>query len=140
MENVVRGAFVISDFTRAFLCVDKAFESSLQHLVSDKVNWHVSPDVLTMSEKINQFQNGLKALDSWRIQFTELGVDISPEDHENLYNYLQNLMDIFLKITKMYRTLWDETNAFITLPNEYIQKQMSVLYVNLTRMITVVSS
>lgn len=140
METTVISAFDISDFTRAFLRVDKAYEKSMEYLVSDKVNRTVSSDVLRMCGYISRFHSELNNLNSWRTQYTELGVDISPQDRDNLYEYLQNLVDDFLKITKMYRTLLDETNAFITLPNDFIQKQMSVLYVYLTRMVTVASS
>lgn len=139
METTVLSAFDISDFTRAFLRVDKAYETSMEYLISDKVN-KLSSGVLRMCGYISRFRSELNNLNNWRIQYIELGVDMSPQDRDNLYEYLQNLVDDFLKITKMYRTLLDETNAFITLPNDYIQKQMSVLYVHLTRMVTVVSS
>lgn len=140
MGNTVHAAFDVSDFTRAFLRVGEAYRKSMDYLVSDKVNKTASSDVLRICGYISRFRSELNNLNDWRTQYIELGVDISPQDRDNLYEYLQNLVDDFLKIAKMYRTLLDETNAFITLPNDYIQKQLSVLYVHLTRMVTVASS
>lgn len=132
-------SFDLTEFNRAFLRVDEACKTSLIYLIDPMVNKNASSEVPVLQNDIKNFMGSMEALNGWRKQHEDIGLDISAVDKQNLYSYVDNLIRDFLEISERYRQLLDTTNAFITVPNEYFQKKMSILYKQLVRMSTISS-
>lgn len=132
-------SFDLTEFNRAFFRADEACKTSLIYLIAPMVNRNASVEVPVLQNDIKNFMGSMEMLNEWRKQHEVIGLDISIADKENLYSYIDDLIRDFLEISKRYRQLLDTTNAFITVPNEYFQKKMSILYKQLVRMSTISS-